>query len=95
MRLIFGAFENMSRLYFKKSPDPIQNIRWALMHTAYLSGFVGVVYLLNHLGAMSNTYPLIKATLILGVLINFLYLCGYILIAGVRYFSNAYTKRKI
>ena len=84
----------MSRLYFKKSPDPIQNIRWALAHAAYLSGFVGVVYLLNYSGVMPNTYPEVKAVLILGVLINFLYVCGYILIAGVRYFLDAYTKQK-
>jgi len=83
----------MSRLYFKKSADPIQNIRWALVHIAYLSVFVGVAYSLKIIGVMPNVYPEVKAVLILGVLINFLYVCGYMLIATMRYFFNAYAKR--
>ena len=84
----------MGRLRFKTSSDPIQNIRWGLMHVGYFAVFALIVFLLNQFGVMATTYAVIKAVLILGLLINFLYFCGYMLIASVRYFGNVYANRK-
>jgi hypothetical protein len=61
------------------------------MHAGYVTAFSLIVFLLNQLDVMSITYPFIKVVLMLGVLINFLYFCGYMLIASVRYFGNVHT----
>ena len=84
----------MLRLRFKTSQNPIQNIRWGLMHVGYFAGFSLIVFLLNQYDVMRITYPIIKAVLIFGLFINFLYFCGYMLIACVKYFWNLHANRK-
>jgi len=84
----------MAQLRFKTSSDPIQNFLWGLKHAAYFAAFLLTVFLLNRLGAMPTTYAIFKAVLILGLLVNFLYFCGYIVIASVKYLGNAQANRK-
>jgi len=84
----------MGQLRFKTSSDPTQNIRWGLVHVGYFAAFSLIVFLLNQFDVMPTTYAVIKAVLILGLLINFLYFCGYMWIASVRYFGNVHANRK-
>jgi hypothetical protein len=75
----------MSGLNCKISSEPLQNIRWALRHAGYLVAFALIIFALNHFDRMANTASFEKAILIIGLLVNFLYFCAYILIAGVRW----------
>ena len=84
----------MSRLRFRSSPDPMQHVRWALRHAAYIGAFLAVVIGLNLGDLMRTTYPIVKAVLLLGLLINLLYFCGYIIIAGVKYLGRMYAIRR-
>lgn len=84
----------MSRLQFKSSPDPRQHVRWALRHAAYICAFLLVVMGLNHADLMRTAYPIVKAVLLIGLLVNLLYFCGYIVIASVKYLGSVYAIRK-
>ena len=75
----------MSRLRFKDSPDPVQNVLWALQHTAFTGAFLLVVFILNYTGHMRTAYAIVKAIFILGILINSLYVCGYLIIACFKF----------
>ena len=63
------------------------------MHAGYFAAFSLIVFLLKQLGLMRTTYAVVKAVLILGLLITFLYFCGYMLIASVRYLRNVHANR--
>jgi len=84
----------MSRLQFKDSPDPFQNIRWALQDAVFVGAFVLVAFALNQADLMLTTFPVVKAVLLLGLLINFLYFCGYIIIASIKYAARLHATRK-
>jgi hypothetical protein len=84
----------MSQLRFRKSPDPLRNFVWALQHAAIFGAFALVVFVLNQTDHMRMTSALGKAVLILGLLVNFMYFCGYIIIAGIKYAGRAYEARK-
>ncbi len=84
----------MSRLQFRSSPDPRQHVRWALRHAAYIGAFLLVVIGLNHADLMRTAYPVVKAILLLGLLVNLLYFCGYIIIASVKCLGRVYAIRK-
>ena len=84
----------MSRLRFKDSPDPVQNVLWALQHTAIVGAFVLVVFILNYTDHIRTAYAIVKAILILGILINSLYVCGYIIIACFKYILHIYKAQR-
>lgn len=84
----------MSQLRFRKSPDPLRHLVWALQHAAIFGAFALVVFVLNQTDHMGTTSALAKAVLILGLLINFLYFCGYLINAGIKYAGRAYEARK-
>ena len=84
----------MSQLRFRKSPDPLRHFVWALQHAAIFGAFALVVFVLNQTDDMRTASALVKAVLILGLLINLLYFCGYIIIATIKYAGRAYEARK-
>ena len=85
---------HMSRLRFKESQDPLQNVLWAVQHTAFTGAFLLVVFVLNQTGHMRTAYATVKAILILGILINSLYVCGYIIIACFKYVRHIYKAQR-
>lgn len=67
---------------------------WAGWHTLYLALFAVVVWIAHWTDTMRDESAFMKAVLLLGLLINLIYVLGYLLIAAVRYLVRRYARHQ-
>ena len=70
----------MSTLSYKRSRSPTQNLRWSFRHLLFSSAFIALL-LIDRIYITSGSSWL-KAIAVLGILINSVYVLGYIVIAA-------------